>query len=148
MYYMTNPSHDHWLVFSYDSNESIPIILGYGHELKPENLVKCTSKLSCNADTFFVLKKTVDFKNKTNIEMYLTFSLRVPKEGDENGDKKCYDFSRGVIYIDKKNYNIKYYSQYNSLQIGECCYDNIAVVKLDSNIFSEDSIEKIVPLSA
>jgi len=148
---MTNISYSHWLVFSYDSNESIPIILGYGHELKPENVVKCTSKLSCKTDTFLVLKKTMDFKNKTNIEMYLTFSLRTPKEGyenenedeDENGDEKgsYYDFSRGVIYIDKKSYNIKQYAQYTSLQIGEWCYDNIGVVKLNYNIFSDDDLK-------
>lgn len=137
----TTPSVDHWLVFSYDSNESIPIILGYGHELKPENIVKCTSKLSCKTDTFFVIKKTMTFKNN-NIEIYLTFSLRTPKDGDGDGDENekrpYYDFSRGFIYIDKKSFNIKYYAQYNSLQIGECCYDNIGVVKLDYNIFSQD----------
>jgi hypothetical protein len=136
---MKNQCYDHWLVFSYCSNESIPIILSYGHELKPGNIVKCTSKLSCKTDTFFVIKKTMTFKNN-NIEIYLTFSLRSPKDGDGDGDEKrpYYDFRRGVIYIDKKSYNIKYYAQYNSLQVGECCYDNIGLVKLEHNIFSHD----------
>ena len=138
---MTNPSYEQWLVFSYDSNESIPIIIGYGHELKHENLVKCTSKLSCKTDSFFVVKKTMDFKNK-HIEMYLTYSLVTPKQEEENGEKSQYGFSRGVIYIDNKTYNIKFYGQYNSLQIGEWCYDNIGVVKLESNIFAEQSVEK------
>jgi hypothetical protein len=132
----TTPSVEHWLVFSYDSNESIPIILGYGHELKHENLVKCTSKISCKTDTFFVVKKNMDVKNK-HIEIYLTYSLVDIKEGEEKSQQLQYGFSRGVLYIDDKCYNIKFYGQYNSLQIEEWCYDNIGVVKLDSNIFEE-----------
>jgi len=137
---MTNTftSYDHWLVFSYDCDEIIPTFLGYGHGLKNENLVKCTSKISCKTDTFFVVKKNMAFKNKT-IEMYLTYSLVDIKDEKE---KPQYGFSRGVIYIDNKTYNIKFYGQYNSLQIGEWCYDNIGVVKLESNIFAEDSVEK------
>jgi hypothetical protein len=79
----------------------------------------------------------MDFKNK-HIEMYITFSLVTPKEGEEN---EYYNFTRGVIYIDKKSYDIKNYTSYNSLQIEQWCYDNISVVKLDSNIFAEDSVE-------
>jgi hypothetical protein len=127
---------EHRLVFSYDPDEIIPIFLGYGHGLKHENLVKCTSTISCKTDTFFVVKKTMEFKNK-NIEIYLTFSLVSPKDGEEREEKPYYGFTRGVLYIDKKSYNIKFYGQYNSLQVGEWCYDNIGVVKLESNIFAE-----------
>jgi len=137
---MTMPSLEHWLVFSYDPDEIIPTFLGYGHGLKCDNLVKCTSKISCKTDTFFVVKKNMDIKNK-HIEIYLTYSLVSSKEGEENDENPQYGFSRGVLYIDKKSYNIKFYGQYNSLQLGEWCYDNIGVVKLDSNIFAEDSVE-------
>jgi len=82
----------------------------------------------------------MDIKNK-HIEIYLTYSLVSSKEGEENDENPQYGFSRGVLYIDKKSYNIKFYGQYNSLQLGEWCYDNIGVVKLDSNIFAEDSVE-------
>lgn len=133
---MTN-SFDHWLVFSYDPEEIIPSFLGFGHGLKSENLVKCNSKLSCKTDTFYVSHKTMDFKNK-HIEMYITFYLVTPEEEEENG---YYNFTRGVVYIDKKSYHIKNYTSYNSLQIGNWCHDNISVVKLDSNIFAEDSVE-------
>jgi hypothetical protein len=131
------PSFEHWLVFSYDPEEIIPSFLGFGHGLKSENLVKCNSKLSCKTDTFYVSHKTMDFKNK-HIEMYITFSLVTPENGEEDG---YYNFTRGVVYIDKKSYDIKNYTSYNSLQIDKWCYDNIGVVKLDSNIFAEDSVE-------
>jgi hypothetical protein len=137
---MTN-SFDHWLVFSYDPEEIIPSFLGFGHGLKSENLVKCNSKLSCKTDTFYVSHKTMDFKNK-HIEMYITFSLKPSEEGEEGEENGYYYFSRGVIYIDKKSYDIKNYTSYNSLQIDKWCYDNIGVVKLDSNIFTEDLLRR------
>lgn len=130
-------SSEHWLVFSYDPEEIIPSFLGFGHGLKSENLVKCTSKLHCKTDTFYISHKTMDFKNK-HIELYLTYSLITPEDGKE---KEYYSFKRGVIYFDKKSYNIKDYLVYNSLQIDKWCYDNISVVKLDSNIFAKDSVE-------
>lgn len=133
---MTN-SFDHWLVFSYDPEEIMPTFLGFGHGLKSENLVKCTSKISCKTDTFFVVKKNMDIKNK-HIEMYLTYSLVVSEKG---GGKEEYGFTRGILYIDKKSYNVKFYAVYNSLQIDKWCYDNIGVVKLESNIFTEDFVE-------
>jgi hypothetical protein len=136
---MTN-SFDHWLVFSYDPEEIIPSFLGFGHGLKSENLVKCNSKLSCKTDTFYVSHKTMDFKNK-HIEIYITFSLKPPEEGEEGEENGYYYFTRGVIYIDKKSYDIKNYTSYNSLQIDKWCYDNIGIVKLDSNIFAEDFTE-------
>jgi hypothetical protein len=139
---MTN-SFDHWLVFSYDPEEIIPSFLGFGHGLKSENLVKCNSKLSCKTDTFYVSHKTMDFKNK-HIEIYITFSLKPPEEGEEGEEGEengYYYFTRGVIYIDKKSYDIKNYTSYNSLQIDKWCYDNIGVVKLESNIFAEDFTE-------
>ena len=128
-------SCDHWLVFSYDPEEIMPTFLGFGHGLKSENLVKCTSKLSCKTDTFFVVKKNMDIKNK-HIEIYLTYSL-VASEEDKEGNEQ-YSFRSGILYIDKKSYNIKNYAAYNSLQIEKWCYDNIGVVKLESNIFTED----------
>jgi hypothetical protein len=130
-------SCDHWLVFSYDPEEIMPTFLGFGHGLKSENLAKCTSKISCKTDTFFVVKKNMDIKNK-HIEMYLTYSLVA---SEEEGGKEEYGFTRGILYIDKKSYNIKNYAAYNSLQIDKWCYDNIGVVKLESNIFTEDSVE-------
>jgi hypothetical protein len=150
---------EHRLVFSYDPDEIIPTFLGYGHGLKHENLAKCTSTISCKSDTFFVVKKLMEFKNK-NIEMYLTFSLVNPKDEEEKEEKEekekeanvertpSYGFTRGVLYVDKKSYNIKFYGQYNSLQIGEWCYDNIGVVRLESNIFAEfDQVVSVEGLS-
>jgi hypothetical protein len=134
---MSFPANDHWLVFSYGDDEYIPTFLGYGHGLKSENLVKCSSKLSCKSDNFYVLQKKMDIKNK-HIEMYLTFSLVTPEDEEE---KSYYNFTRGVIYIDRKSYNIKNYTVYNSLQVENWCYDYIAVVKLESNIF-EDSVDE------
>jgi len=144
---------EHRLVFSYDSDEIIPTFLGFGHGLKNENLVTCTSTVSCNTGTFFVVKKLMEFKNK-KIEMYLTFSLVNPKDEEEKEKEAnvertpSYGFTRGVLYVDKKNYNIKFYGQYNSLQIGEWCYDNIGVVRLESNIFAEfDQVVSVEGLS-
>lgn len=134
------PSFQHRLVFSYDSQEIIPTFLGFGHGLKNENLAICTSTVCTKNEAYFVVKKTLNFKNK-NIEIYLTFSLVSPNNGEEKEAiverTPSYGFKNGVLYIDKKSYNIKFYGQYNSLQIGEWCYDNIGVVKLESNIFAE-----------
>ena len=33
-------NNDHWLVFSYNPDEIMPIICGFGHELKEKNVVK------------------------------------------------------------------------------------------------------------
>lgn len=151
---MTN-SFDHWLVFSYDPEEIIPSFLGFGHGLKSENLVKCNSKLSCKTDTFYVSHKTMDFKNK-HIEMYITFSLKSSEkgekgeegeEGEEEEENGYYYFTRGVIYIDKKSYDIKNYTSYNSLQIGNWCHDNISVVKLYSNIFEDVTENNTIEIS-
>lgn len=145
---MTNSSasFEHWLVFSYDPEEIIPSFLGFGHGLKSENLVKCNSKLSCKTDTFYVSHKTMDFKNK-HIEMYITFSLVTSEEGEEEEENGYYYFTRGVIYIDKKSYDIKNYTSYNSLQIDNWCHDNISVVKLDSNIFEDVTENNTVEIS-
>jgi hypothetical protein len=134
-------SCDHWLIFSYDPEEIMPIFLGFGHGLKSENLVKCNSKLYCKTDTFFVVKKNMDIKNK-HIEMYLTYSLKPSEEGEEGEENEQYGFTRGILYIDKQSYNIKNYAVYNSLQIEKWCYDNIGVVKLDSNVFTEDVLRR------
>lgn len=134
----SSSSSDHYLVFSYDSEEIIPTVLGFGHGLKSENLVKCTSNIPYKKDTFYIIHKTMDFKNKY-IEIYLNYSIVPPQDGEDG--RCCYSFKHGVLYVDKKSYNIKYYGHYNSLQIEQWCYDNIGVVQLDSNIFAEDSVE-------
>jgi hypothetical protein len=121
---------EHWLVFSYDSsaNEYVPQILGWGHGLKQENLVRCTSMIEVNNDSYYVVKKNTEFKNK-KIEITLTFNKceSDTKEGHKAGE---YYLSQGTLYSDGKSFNVLQYCGYYSLQIGEFCYDNIYVIRL------------------
>jgi len=121
---------DHWLVFSYNPDEIMPIICGFGHELKEKNVVKCSSIISCKMASFYILQKKMEFKNKY-IEIYLTFTL-----AESDPDRHHFNFKRGVLYIDgKKKCDVIDYKSYNSLQIENFCYDDISVISVPGDVF-------------
>lgn len=132
---MENPV-EHRLVFSYDSsaNEYVPQVLGWGHGLKEENLVKCISIIQVENESCYVVKKNTEFKNK-KIEISLTYNkceTDTQEGGYKSGDYDYY-LSQGTVYADGKSFNVLQYRRYYSLQIEKFCYDNIHVVRLSEN---------------
>jgi hypothetical protein len=115
----------HPIVFSYEKDEYIPVLLGYGHNLKNENLCYCNSEVVSRSDSGFSLKKTAIIFNK-ELEVVIEYDI---VEGKER-------YRSGAVYLDNIAYQIDFYSYYNSLQIGEWCYDRIGVVKLSTNPFT------------
>jgi hypothetical protein len=108
------------LVFSYNNDEIMPCLLGYGHNLKEHNVCKCESNLLFENNNFKIIYKKVFHKNK-NIDIYITYNKN--------------EFLRGFLYIDDKEYIVNDYNCYKSLQVEKYCYDNIDCIMLGSNIF-------------
>lgn len=114
------------VVFSFDKEEIMPTFLGWGHGLKEENIclwetVSCENIL--NGRTKIYMKRAV-YKNMI-IDISLIYEL-------ENG----YDtLKKGILKVDNKECNIIDLRCYQSLQIGQFCYDNISVIKLPYNVF-------------
>ena len=121
----------HRIVFSFDNDEYLPRIFGFGHNLKEENVYMCTSSVIEQTDERLVVRKNITIDDKyIDIEIIVNYDLLVVTGGQfvaasltmKTGDKE-------------KNYVIPYYYSYKSLQIGKHGYDNIDVVKLPCNIF-------------
>lgn len=115
----------HPIVFSYEKDEHIPVLLGYGHNLKNENLCYCNSEVVSRNDSGFSVKKTATLFNK-EVEVVIDFE-------SINGRERV---KSGSVNVDNIAYEIDFYGYYNSLQIGEWCYDRIGVVKLSMNPFA------------
>jgi hypothetical protein len=112
----------HPIVFSFEKDEHIPVLLGYGHNLKNENLCYCNSEVVSQSDSGFTIKKTATIFNK-EVEVIIDY--------ETTDGFKC-----GSVNVDNITYNINFYGYYNSLQIGKWCYDRIGVVKLSANPFA------------
>lgn len=112
------------IVFSYDEDEHIPVLLGWGHNLKHENMGNFTLSLAIENEN-----RTISRKGKLrDIEAEIKIFHRT-----DNNDKVSFD--TGVLTMNEKQFPIKMYAIYNSLQIENYCYDYIAVVKLTENPF-------------
>ena len=109
----------HPIVFCYDKNEYVPVLCGFGHGLKLKNLVICESE-SIKHNSNKIINKKGSFNNEEFI-IIINFKL--------NSDN-YYVFENGTIKINKKEFNIKKYVQFSSLQIENWCYDNIGVLEL------------------
>ena len=109
------------VLFSYGDDEYLPTIIGYGHNLKEENL--CEGNFTrLKSDNFintskYKLKTT--YKNK-EITIFLTYSKKELTD--------CH------IMLDDIKIPVKDYRMYCSLQIGKYCYDNVHVFRLNSSI--------------
>lgn len=114
----------HHIVFSYGDDEHMPVLLSFSHNLKPQNVALCDSSLVYHGPVYFILKKTTSLFDM-DITLLLTFSYFNNKES----------FMRGFAYIHDKEYPISICNNYSSLQIGEYAYDNILLIRLESNIF-------------
>jgi hypothetical protein len=113
----------HRIIFA-NKNDDIPVILGYSHSLKEKNLCTGISTLLFENDNYSIVKKMVTLNDK-EIDIFLTYFY--------NGSKE--NFVRGFLYIDDKEYSIKFCAMYASLQIEQYCYDRIMLIQLDDTIF-------------
>jgi hypothetical protein len=109
----------HPIVFCYDENEYMPYLLGYGHNLKEKNLFICNSSILSESEDNLIIKKTI-----TKEDITMTIKLLY----------KNNIFDSGTITYNNEEYEIKYINMYYSLQIELYCYDNIGVIKLDSEV--------------
>jgi hypothetical protein len=115
------------VVFSFDNNEIMPSVLGWGHGLKEENIcwwetISCEKNENC-----IECNKRANFKDKI-VDIF--FKIKY-----ENPDDYFGKLDNGIVKLDGKECNILDYKCYRSLQIGQWCYDNISVIKLPYNIF-------------
>ena len=119
------------VIFSFDNDEIMPLVLGWGHGLKHENMCFWET-ISCEKRQDGGIKECVKkalYKNAL-VDIFLTFVVK-------NG----YDIlERGIVKVNNKECNIIDCRSYYSLQIGEYCYDNICVIRLPCNIFESSGI--------
>ena len=106
------------IVLSWEEDENLPTFIDIGHNLKPANLFLCESELLMNIADYYIIHKRFMHGEKA-INIFVTHS-----------DKKLV---RGFLYCNNKEYVINEHKTYASLQIGDWCYDNIAVVRLSEN---------------
>ena len=123
----------HRIVFSFDNDEYLPRIFGFGHNLKEENVYMCTSSVVEQTDKRLVVRKNITIDNDNDkyidIEIIVNYDLLV------TGVQFVAASLKMRMGENEKNYVIPYYNSYKSLQIGKHGYDNIDVVKLPCNIF-------------
>jgi hypothetical protein len=117
-------SDTHRIIFSYQDNEHIPIVLGFSHGLKSKNLCLGKSNIVFRNKAYSIVQKVAMLNNK-EIKMLLTYSYFDDRE----------TFVRGFLYIDGKEHLIQFCAMYNSLQIEDACYDRIMIIKLNDDIF-------------
>jgi hypothetical protein len=111
------------IVISYEKDEYMPLFLGYSHNLKEKNLAYYDHEKIGDA----VYRKSATLGGKS-IVLTLTY--------DGN-------FVQGTIAVcplegggPAREHSISNVCTYNSLQIGEYCYDNISVVKIVDETFT------------
>jgi len=109
------------VLFSFGDDEYLPALLGYGHNLKRENL--CEGNImqleKNNATSTSKYKIETLYKDK-EITIFLTYSA------SELID--CH------IMLDDNRIPVKDYVIYNSLQIEQICCDNVHVFRLHDKI--------------
>jgi hypothetical protein len=113
------------LVFSYEEDEYLPLLLSIGHNLKKKNICDGNIQIIFN-NNFFEIINIKTFHNNKSIEMNLTFSIK----------NNNYYFTRGFLYVDKKEIQVNDFKSYSSLQIEDICHDNISIIRIPENLWS------------
>ena len=110
-----------YIIFSYENDEYMPIIYVFTHNLKSENIARCSSNKIFETENIKIYQMNTIHKNKI-IDIFITYFNNT--------------FLRGMVYCNGTEYNIINYNNYESLQIDNLCYDNISFIKLSCNIFN------------
>uniref|UniRef100_A0A6C0JMC8 Uncharacterized protein n=1 Tax=viral metagenome TaxID=1070528 RepID=A0A6C0JMC8_9ZZZZ len=116
-----------WIVFSFDRKDDFPVILGKAFDFKEENVRRCNSTLVMEGENYYTVHRKVD----KNIDLLMTYSI------------SPFNFIRGYVYANGKEYNIVKTARYASLQIGNYCHDNVCVVQVDTNIFTDTKKDQL-----
>jgi hypothetical protein len=112
------------IIFSYKEEEFLPTLIGFGHNLKSENLCKGEITIINKGTAIIVNKIKTNHKNK-EIEIDIKFSV----------ENERAQFMDAHLYIDNTTIKIEEYKRYVSLQIEDWCYDNVYAFRLPYNIF-------------
>jgi len=113
------------IVFSCGDEEHLPIVTGYGHNLKLHNVCLCEFFEKENNGLFRKLKMITNLNSK-RIEITLI----------QCNDEGFWKFIEGCLSVSDKKIKIIDYKKYSSLQIEEWCYDNIHAIRLAQDISS------------
>jgi hypothetical protein len=113
------------LVFSYEEDEYLPLLISIGHNLKKKNICDGNIQIILN-NNFYEIINIKTLHNNKSIEMNLTFSIK----------NNNYYFTRGFLYVDEKEIFIHDFKSYLSLQIEDICHDNISVIRIPENLWS------------
>jgi hypothetical protein len=112
------------VILSFEKDEHVPIFLSYSHNLKNKNLAFYDSQLVYRSDSHSIIKREGVINDKKITIIYTFYYV--------NGYE---EFLRGFLYVNDKEYLISSVTAYASLQIEECCYDNITLVKIPDETF-------------
>ena len=106
-------------------------------DLQSKNVHLVESELIFNNNKYYIVHKKLD-----NFNIFITYKniedTAEDKDNNEDKKKNYSKFIRGYIYKDNREYNIKSFYLYSSLQIGEWAYDNIGICSIEDtkdNIF-------------
>jgi hypothetical protein len=107
------------ILFSYGDDEYLPVIIGYGHNLKEENMCEGEFIKIENSAEKTKYKINTHYKGK-ELNIFLTYSMKELTD--------CH------IILDDAKIPVKDYRVYRSLQIGNFCCDNVHVFRLNNSI--------------
>jgi len=117
----------HRIVFSYEEEESLPILMSLPnhHKLKEKNTFIGETTKTVKNGKYFIVRTRIGYDETENqihnkIDIFLTYTA------DEG-------FLRGFVYNNGKEYPILDYKTYNSLQIEQFCYDKITAIRLPND---------------
>lgn len=92
-----------------------------------KNVYKCKSKILFQNSNYIIVRKYIEEENN-KIDIFITLSI------ENDGYEK---FIRGFLYKNNKEYLIKNYALYSSLQITDWAYDNIGICTFEDDIYNE-----------
>jgi hypothetical protein len=95
-----------------------------------KNVYRYKSKILFQNSNYIIIQKYIEEENN-KIDIFITISI------ENDGYEK---FIRGFLYKNNKEYLIKNYALYTSLQIAEWAYDNIGICTFEDDIYNELSV--------
>jgi hypothetical protein len=118
------------VVFTWETNEHMPLCFGFGHGLRLENRFLCESELILDHTEYFMLQKTIQRTDLPNELVTSNHDIRIFLTHKND------DFIRGYLYFNNKEILVLDHRVFQSLQIEKFCFDSISVIKLASNPFT------------
>jgi hypothetical protein len=114
--------------------QKITFYIDSNHEFIDNMVYLCDSEIISENGNLLIVKKG-NLKPLGNQEVTINHSHNITVILTYIREKEYDKFVRGYLYYENKEYEIANYVQYNHIQIGEWCYDNIGFCYLHENIF-------------